>query len=113
MASTQNPILLDAPGAALPQSLPQPVAEGKPTFTDRARITIAYWLLAILTGIIVLSFALLLWALESGNGSTQSNFEHIAALLNILFGPVATLVGSAVGFYFGAQAAQASANDSR
>src|SRR5687768_15681375 len=98
--ASQNPIILDDPAAASPQSLPEPIERGKkPTFTDRARITIAYWLLGILTGIIVLSFALLLWALESGKDTTDSNFEHIAALLNILFGPVATLVGSAVGFY--------------
>src|SRR3954469_10089523 len=97
-AANQPPVDLDR-GIA-PASLPETVREQDTvTFTDHARRNIAYWLLSILSAIILLAFVLLLWALKSGNGTTDKNFEHIGALLNIVFGPVATLVGSAVGFY--------------
>ena len=103
-AAAKPPVDLDH-GIA-PLTLPVPVKEDAPNFTDHARRNIAYWLLGLLSGIIVLAFLLLLWALASGQGHAKENFEYISGLLNIVFGPVATLVGSAVGFYFGAQSAK-------
>jgi len=93
-------------------TLPETVIQKPEDPTDKARKHIAYWLLGILTGIVVVSFALLLWALGSGHDNTENNFKHINGLLNIIYGPVVTLVGSAVGFYFGAQSAKAENEDS-
>lgn len=70
---------------------------------DSDRRDIAIWLLKILVGVIALSFLALIWALACGAGTTKENFEHIVGLLNIVFGPVVTLVGAATGYYFGAQ----------
>lgn len=72
---------------------------------DHARRAIAYWLLAILSGIVVMSFVVFAWALNPYD--SQGNYERLVGLLQILFGPIITLVGSATGFYFGAQAANA------
>ncbi len=70
---------------------------------DGDRRDIAIWLLKILVGVIALSFLALIWALANGAGTTKDNYAHIVGLLNIVFGPVVTLVGAATGYYFGAQ----------
>lgn len=73
---------------------------------DNARKRIAYSLLAILAGVIVLIvFVPLVWFLVNRNTDTELA-ELVIQLVNIVFGPVVTLVGSATGFYFGAQAAK-------
>jgi hypothetical protein len=93
------------------EQLPEPIVQKPENPTDKARKNIAYWLLGILTGIVIASFLLLLWALRSGQGSIDDNFKNISGLLNIIYGPVVTLVGSAVGFYFGAKSNQPEEND--
>lgn len=70
---------------------------------DDARRLIAISLIVLLAAVILLTFWALLWALAAGKADTKTNYEHIAGILNILFGPIVTLVGSATGFYFGAQ----------
>jgi hypothetical protein len=50
-----------------------------------------------------LTFIVLTWSLTVGSADSKSNYDHIVGVLNILFGPVITLVGSATGFYFGSQ----------
>ena len=69
---------------------------------DRARQMIAIWLLVILLIIIAAAFFALIWVFVCSPASGKDNFDHLAVLLNIVFGPVVTLVGSATGFYFGA-----------
>lgn len=34
---------------------------------------------------------------------SKANADRLAVLINIVFGPVAALVGSVIGFYFGSQ----------
>ncbi len=70
---------------------------------DEARRTIAMMLLRTLIFVILFAFAvlagILFWA--QPNNPAAAN-ESLVDLLNIIFGPVVTLVGSATGFYFGA-----------
>lgn len=70
---------------------------------DADRLQITLWLLITMIGVIAASFVLLLWALYAGKGATKDNYEHIIGLLNVVFGPVVTLVGAATGYYFGSQ----------
>lgn len=71
---------------------------------DSARKNIAYALLGI-TGLIILGgFVLAAWAL-SPNQPISENLKTVLALLNVVFGPIVALLGSATGFYFGANAA--------
>ena len=89
---------------AAPSELSPSLVKGETVnFTDKARKQIALMLLYILIGILIASFLALLWALEAGKQiqTIEANFQHVVAWLNIVFGPVAALVGSAVGFYFG------------
>jgi hypothetical protein len=71
---------------------------------DQARKNIAYALLAIMTIIIFGAFIMASWALGSGGG-LEENLKTILSLLNVVFGPVVALLGSATGFYFGVNAA--------
>lgn len=84
-----------------------PSVETEPYNPERwhslARRNIAYWLLAILSLLVVLTFIPLYWILFTGGD--DRDFAPLMSILNIVFGPVVTLVGSATGFYFGAQSA--------
>ena len=77
---------------------------------DAARRYIAYALIGITAGIIVGAFILAAWAL-SPNASIADNLDTILALLNVVFGPVIALLGSATGFYFGANTARRASED--
>lgn len=66
---------------------------------DAARARITYWLLALLTLLIVFSFLTL--ALTSDPVS----FDNFKAIIEILLGPIVALVSAATGFYFGAHSA--------
>ncbi|HYD37942.1 MAG TPA: hypothetical protein VEA60_10035 [Allosphingosinicella sp.] len=71
---------------------------------DSARKNIAYALLGI-TGFIILGgFFLAAWALSPSQPISE-NLKTVLALLNVVFGPIVALLGSATGFYFGANAA--------
>ena len=91
-----------------PSTTPTPVAPS--TYNpveaqDSARKNIAYALLGI-TGFIILGgFFLAAWAL-SPNQPISENLKTVLALLNVVFGPIVALLGSATGFYFGANAAE-------
>lgn len=63
---------------------------------DTTRSLIAYWLLGLLTAVVVFSFAALLLV-------GPLNFEHLKSLLELLLGPIVALVSAATGFYFGSQ----------
>jgi hypothetical protein len=73
---------------------------------DSARRFIAFSLLGLLAGTVLLSFIALSWSLGS-KVDAETNFDHLIGLLTVIFGPIVTLVGSATGFYFGAQTASA------
>lgn len=81
--------------------------------TGLARRYITYWLLGILSATVVFSFVALAWSLSSAPGSAEKNFDHTIGLLNVIFGPVVTLVSTATGFYFGAQTARAGRTDAQ
>ncbi|MFM0472305.1 hypothetical protein [Paraburkholderia strydomiana] len=67
---------------------------------DEARSTIAYWLLALLTGLLV--------ATALGFGSLLAKekpptFDDFKSLVELILTPLLTLVSAATGFYFGSQ----------
>ena len=70
--------------------------------TDNARRNIAYTLIAILACLVLLGFIALFYILSSKH-STKDDYDPLIGVINILFGPIVTLVGSANGFYFGSQ----------
>jgi hypothetical protein len=45
-------------------------------------------------------------AMKIANDQAEANAERLATLLNIVFGPVVTLLGSVTGFYFGSRSTQ-------
>jgi hypothetical protein len=70
----------------------------------QSRRGLAYWLMAILSVLLLLPwFALLTHSAE---------VDAIQALMTIVFAPVVGLVGAATGFYFGERVGQASSNQS-
>ena len=74
---------------------------------NSARKNIAYALLGI-TGLIILGgFILASYALGR-NEPIAENLKTVLTLLNVVFGPIIALLGSATGFYFGANAAATS-----
>lgn len=86
---------------------------------EKTRRGVSYWLLTLLTGVLILSFVALFvinsaggpyvqnGRLVNGNDSLE-DADRLLKLVNIVFGPVVTLVSSVVGFYFGARTAQES-----
>lgn len=93
--------------------------------TDRtARRLIAAALLIVLIAIIAVGFGTLFW-IEAAAGrallaaarahgdvetvarlaadQSKADGERLALILNIVFGPVVTLIGSVTGYYFGTQ----------
>lgn len=64
---------------------------------DTTRSTIAYWLLALLTSVVVLSFVSM-WFSDG-----EVTFDNLKSLLEQLLGPIIALVSAATGFYFGSQ----------
>jgi hypothetical protein len=117
--STQD---LDAEGPAgsgkviIPSStLPQP-QEKNETVDERTRRTVSYWLLGLLTLLLVTAFVAT-FIINEGDGAFSGKIwipdaagqsEFFLKVLNIVFGPVVTLVSSVVGFYFGARTANES-----
>jgi hypothetical protein len=63
---------------------------------DEARARITYWLLGLLTLLVIGSFVSVF------NLDKNPTFENIKALLEVILGPVIALVSAATGFYFGA-----------
>ncbi len=100
---------------------------------QHARKLIGYTLLGLLIAIVLLSFAALLLIdlqhhmvdqtvvaairsrgdaerlatiLKIASEASEADANRLAVLLNIVFGPVVTLLGSVTGFYFGRSRAQ-------
>ncbi len=78
---------------------------------DKARENIAYALIAILAGSILATLVLCAWLV--GPYDADGNADRLVRVLNIVFGPIITLVGSATGFYFGAQTASRGGDSNR
>jgi hypothetical protein len=83
------------PGTELPGLLPPITGEawnpGKHLATSRRFI--AHWLLAMLSGVLFVSWLSVILSLAA--------FEDVQALMTIVFAPIIGLVGAATGFYFG------------
>jgi len=58
-----------------------------------SRRFIAHWLLAMLSGVLLVSWLCVILSLAA--------FEDVQALMTIVFAPMIGLVGAATGFYFG------------
>jgi hypothetical protein len=68
---------------------------------DGTRQTITLWLIGLLCAIVGLTFVAL-FARGASTGFTDREFFHeLKQVLDVLVGPVITLLASAVGFYFG------------
>lgn len=68
---------------------------------DGTRQTITLWLIGLLCAIVGLTFVAL-FARGVSTGFTDKEFFHeLKQVLDVLVGPVITLLASAVGFYFG------------
>jgi hypothetical protein len=76
----------------------QPFEEGA---RDATRQTIALWLIGLLCVIVALTFVALLARGASSGFSHPEFFRELKQVLDVLVGPVITLLASAVGFYFG------------
>lgn len=71
---------------------------------DKTRTYIAYWLLSLLTILLLSSFGLLL---AIAGSTSKVTFEQLKSLVELLLGPLIALVSAATGFYFGSQTARA------
>jgi hypothetical protein len=109
----------DLDSVVLPQAVAPTVPTEKPyngkKAADDARRNIAYALLALLIVVVIIA----LTAVMIVNGSTldvvnntasdiqandaKADADRLVAILNVVFGPVVTLLGTATGFYFGSQ----------
>lgn len=65
-------------------------------YQDATRSYIAYWLLGLLTLMVVGGFGMLLVV-------PTVTFDDLKGILELVFGPIVALVSAATGFYFGAQ----------
>lgn len=66
-----------------------------------ARKNIAYWLVGLVASITIFSFVYL-WSLPLEVSSTKEYVANLILILQIIFGPIITLAGTAIGYYFGA-----------
>jgi hypothetical protein len=63
-----------------------------------SRRFIAHWLLAMLSGVLLVSWLSVIFSLAT--------FEDVQALMTIVFAPMIGLVGAATGFYFGEKSSE-------
>jgi hypothetical protein len=75
---------------------------------DRTREIVTLWLIGLLCVIVVLSFVGL-FARGMYHRFDEDFFKELKQVIDVLVGPVITLLSSAVGFYFGYQ--QGAANE--
>ena len=69
---------------------------------DSARQIITLWLIGLFCVLITLAFAAL-FMIGLKSGFNDDFFSKLKSLLDVLLGPVITLLSSAIGFYFGYQ----------
>ena len=65
-------------------------------YQDTTRSYIAYWLLFLLTLLVLGGFGTVF-------AVATVTFENLKSILELIFGPIVALVSAATGFYFGAQ----------
>ena len=68
------------------------------------RETITIWLLVLLCFVVGLAFVVVLYDVDPA--IADKRFEHLKNLLDVMLGPIVTLLSSVIGFYFGSQVAQ-------
>jgi hypothetical protein len=88
------------PGTELPGLLPPITGEAWNASKHLAtsRRFIAHWLLAMLSGVLFVSWLTVILSLAT--------FEDVQALMTIVFAPMIGLVGAATGFYFGEKSSE-------
>ena len=88
------------PGTELPGLLPPTTGEAwnADKHLASSRRFIAQWLLAMLSGVLFVSWLSVLLSLAT--------FEDVQALMTIVFAPMIGLVGAATGFYFGEKSSE-------
>lgn len=70
---------------------------------DTTRQTITLWLIGLLCAIVVLAFVALFASGVAVGFTGTTFFDGLKKILDVLVGPVITLLASAVGFYFGSK----------
>ena len=73
----------------------------------RTREVIAVWLLGLLCVVVGLAFTA--YFLDYDAVPPEKRFANLKSLLDVLIGPIITLLSSAIGFYFGSRSAEAGA----
>jgi hypothetical protein len=96
-----------APGGGAPSEVSYVGFTEKPYNSDESRDatrqTITLWLIGLLCAVVGLTFVAL-FARGASTGFTDKEFFHdLKQVLDVLVGPVVTLLASAVGFYFGSK----------
>lgn len=74
---------------------------------QRTREIIAIWLIGLLCTLVGLTFTAFFLTYESM--VPDKRFENLKSLLDVLLGPIITLLSSVIGFYFGSRTAQTTA----
>jgi hypothetical protein len=88
--------------ASLPSILVEDLADRRSA--RGMREIIAVWLIGLLCAVVGLAFVALL--ADPQVEAADKRFQHLKSLLDVVLGPVVTLVSSTIGFYFGTQLAQ-------
>lgn len=68
------------------------------------RETITVWMVGLLCAIIALAFIALF--MDDDVALFEKRYESLKGILDVIMGPVVTLLSSVIGFYFGSQVAQ-------
>lgn len=66
------------------------------------RETLALWLVGLMCAVVALAFTALL--LDQDSSMLEQRFKQLKSLLDVLVGPIVTLLSTVLGFYFGTQA---------
>lgn len=106
-AAPAAPPPLDADrGWGVHAQVEQPIGDAGDQQSQRGmREIITVWLLGLLCAVVALAFTALF--LDSDAAQQKERYTHLKSLLDVLVGPVVTLLSSVIGFYFGTQAARA------
>ena len=89
---TKDDVTAGGGAPAPPATIPYDPEPGR----DKVRGYLAMWLLALLSVILLFSFCFF-WR-------NPTDIASLKTLLDVLFAPIITLVGTATGYYFGAAA---------
>lgn len=83
----------------------EPPVRAEPYNADRSRDatrqTITLWLIGLLCAIVSLTFVALFARGAASGFADKDFFQELKQVLDVLVGPIITLLASAIGFYFG------------